>query len=118
VGGERRFPGWPPPGGGTILHRDSAPQRDGAAAHRPCAEQYVAGYSGPLRAHAWQGCVVAAGHGPCRHRNPAGRRAAAGRTPAEPRRDGPREISGRGLALERRIRWRDFTTIASPWRFG
>ena len=106
----------PPPGRRALLHRDPAAQCHRAAAYRPRPQQHPAGHPGPLRAHARQGCAVAAGHRPCRHRHPADRRAPAGRTADEPHRPGPREIPGRSVEVEGRIRRRHCRAAAPAGR--
>ena len=56
--------------GQALFDDDPAAQRDGVAAHRPCAQQHVAGRAVPVRADARARCALAARHGPCRASRP------------------------------------------------
>ncbi len=90
--------------GGTLLHRDPAAERDRLIAYGSRAQQYAPGHSLPVRAHARQGRAVAAGNGPCRHRDAGGGRAPAHGTAGIEPRHGPRGLHQARLGMEGGIR--------------
>ena len=64
--------------GRALLHHDAAAQRHRQPAHGPRARPHDPGHAGPLPPDARPRRAVAAGHRPCRHRDPDGGRAPAG----------------------------------------
>ena len=101
----------------ALRHRHPAAERHRLAAYRPCPQQHAAGHPRPLRADARAGRAVAAGHGPCRHRDADGRRAPDdGAAGAEPARHRPREIRREGVGVEGRIGRADHQPAEAPRR--
>ena len=92
----------------ALLHRHSAAQCDRLAAHGARAQQYLAGHSLPLRAHARQGRALAARHRSRRHRHPGrGRAAIDGAPGARQPRNGARSVHQARVGMEGGIRRRD-----------
>ena len=103
-------------GRGAVYHHDPAAERDRQPAHGPRADDDAAGRADPLAADAGAGCVVAAGHGPCGHRDADGGRAAAGDgEQPDPAGDGTGAVHRAGLAVEGGERGGDHEPAPHPW---
>jgi valyl-tRNA synthetase len=90
------------PGARALLHHDPAAQRHRLAAHGPRLQQHAAGHPDALAPDARRRHALAAGHRPCRHRHPDGRRARTGRR----RRASRRRDMGREEFLEHVWAWK------------
>jgi len=96
----------------------AASECDGPSAHGAHDGTDADGRRRALASHEGPCGAVAAGHGPCRHRDPDAGGAPTGERRQKATRDGAREIHGARLGMAARVRRRDPRPDEAPGRVG